>query len=173
MPNSCVSSSYHHLSNSDFYHTFKIPFYPCEFVHTNVGIGLTFFNSSEDYARYVESQLLDLKAQFHSHSKLLDEVRRRPASSGQESGLQRLKTAKPDSSTGSNTRQIQVDAFRVLMNPSAEYEATILDEAIRTLQEKIEKLEKIQGQVVPLLKNSKKLAVIVMDDFPTAFMYYG
>ena len=59
------------------------------------------------------------------------------------------------------------------MNPSAEYEASILDEAIRTVQEKIEKMEKIQQQVIPLLKNSSKLAVISIDDFPTAFMYYG
>lgn len=138
-----------------------------------MGIGLTFFNSSEDYARFVESQLGDLKAQFHSHSKLLDEVRRKSSGPGSQAGLQQLRNNKPDSSTNNNTRQIQVDSFKVLMNPSSEYEATILDEAIRTVQEKIEKLEKIQQQVIPLLKNSSKLAVILMDDFPTAFMYYG
>ena len=138
-----------------------------------MGIGLTFFKSSEDYSRFVESQLGDLKAQFHSHSKLLDEVRRKPASSRMQSSGQQLRNAKPESSTSNNTRQVQVDAFKVLMNPSAEYEASILDEAIRTVQEKIEKMEKIQQQVIPLLKNSSKLAVISIDDFPTAFMYYG
>ena len=138
-----------------------------------MAIGLTFFNSSEDYSRFVESQLGELKAQFHSHSKLLDEIRRKAASSGIQSGGQQLRNAKPESSTSNNTRQVQVDAFKVLMNPSAEYEASILDEAIRTVQEKIEKMEKIQQQVIPLLKNSSKLAVISIDDFPTAFMYYG
>lgn len=149
----------------------KIPFYLCEVLLMNVGIGLTFFNSSEDYAKFVDNQLIDLKTQFQSHSKMLDDVHRRSNSSGPQASSKQS-SIKPNNNTTGNTRQIQADAFKVLLNPSAEYEASVLDEAILAIQEKIEKLEKIQKHVIPLLKNGSRLAVIVMDDVPTAFMYY-
>lgn len=135
-----------------------------------MGIGLTFFNSTEDYARFVENQLSDLKALSHSHSKMLDEAQRQSTRSGRQASAKQSRIAKPTALA--NTRQIQVDTFKVLMNPSPEYEASVLDEAIRTIQEQIETLEKTQKQVIPLLKNGTRLAVIFMDGRPTAFMYY-
>jgi prefoldin subunit 5 len=135
-----------------------------------VGIGLSFFDSTEDLTKFLEKRLTEMKALFHSYSKKLDEARRRSNHSVTQGSSKQSKILK--SASSGNTKQIQVDTFKVLMNPSPEYEASILDEAIRTIQEQIEALEKTQKQVIPLLKNGTRLAVIFMDDRPTAFMYY-
>lgn len=135
-----------------------------------MGIGLTFFDSTEDLTRFVEKQLTDMRALFHSHSKRLYEAQQQSKRSGTQGSSKQTKIIKPSSS--GNTRQIQVDTFKVLVNPSPEYEASILDEAIKTIQEQIDALEKTQKQVIPHLKNGTRLAVIFMDDRPIAFMYY-
>lgn len=147
---------------------FKIPFYLCLPHLGSVGIGLTFFDSTDDFTRFLEKQLTDMKALFHSHSKKLDDAQQQSKPSGTQGSSKQTKILKPSG----NTRQIQVDTFKVLVNPSPEYEASILDEAIKTVQEQIDALEKTQKQIVPLLRNNTKLAVIFMDGLPTAFMYY-
>ena len=71
----------------------------------------------------------------------------------------------------SNTRQMDIAGFKVLVNPTANYELNLLDEATKSVQEKIESLERIRKQFIPSLKNGK-IAAILDDGIPTAFMHY-
>jgi hypothetical protein len=119
-----------------------------------MGIIVYFFDSPKDLGSYVEQQLKEARGLILSHSHRLEEARK-----------------KFDSRTkgGTKSRQSEVAGFRVLVNPTADYELQILDEAVKSTQEKIEVLERVRKELIPSLKETRVTAILD-DGIPTAFM---
>jgi hypothetical protein len=120
-----------------------------------MGITVHFFDSSKDLGGYIEQQLKQARDLMLSHSRRLEETRKK------FDGAQ---------AKGGKSRQSEVAGFRVLVNPTADYELKILDEAIRSCQERIEALERAKGQLLPTLGGTR-VAAIFEEGIPTAFMY--
>ena len=134
-------------------------------IETRMGIVILFFESIEDLSRYIEQQLVEAKSTLLSQSRRLSEAQKRfdMERVGQDTAKKREKQ--------SNTRQMDIAGFKVLVNPTANYELNLLDEATKSVQEKIESLERIRKQFISSLKNGK-IAAILDDGIPTAFMHY-
>jgi hypothetical protein len=132
---------------------------------TRMGIIISFFESREDLSRYIEQQLSEAKNTLLSHSRRLSEAQKRfdLEGGGQDSKKKREKQ--------NDTKQSDIGGFKVLINPTANYELNLLDEATKSVQEKIEVLEKVRNQFLPNLKNGK-ISAIFDDGIPTAFMHY-
>ena len=132
---------------------------------TRMGIIISFFESREDLSKYVEQQLAEAKNTLLSHSRRLSEAQKRfdLEGRGQDSKKKREKQ--------NDTKQSDIAGFKVLINPTANYELNLLDESTKSVQEKIEVLERVRNQFLPNLKNGK-ISAIFDDGIPTAFMHY-
>lgn len=130
-----------------------------------MGIVISFFDSIEDLSRHMDQQLAETRKVLLSHSKKVDEARKK----FDEAGMGREDKKKWEGQGG--TKQTEVSGFKVLVNPTANYELNLLDEAIRSAQQKIEALERVTKQLLPSLKNGR-IAAIFDDGIPTAFMHY-
>lgn len=130
-----------------------------------MGIIISFFESTEDLSRYVELQLAEAKNTLLSHSSRVSEAQTRLEQSGVGND------GKKKHAIQSDTKKTEIAGFKVLINPTANYELNLLDEAIRSAQQKIEVLERVTKQLLPSLKNGR-IAAILDDGIPTAFMHY-
>ena len=92
-------------------------------IETRMGIVILFFESIEDLSRYIEQQLVEAKSTLLSQSRRLSEAQKRfdMERVGQDTAKKREKQ--------SNTRQMDIAGFKVLVNPTANYELNLLDEA--------------------------------------------
>ena len=135
------------------------------FIDARMGIIISFFESKEDLSKYIEQQLTEAKNTLLSHSRRLSEAQKRfdLEGRGQDSKKKREKQ--------NDTKQSDIAGFKVLINPTANYELNLLDEATKSVQEKIEVLERVRNQFLPNLKNGK-ISAIFDDGIPTAFMHY-
>lgn len=124
-----------------------------------MGITVSFFSSAQELAGFLEQQRAETKNLLLSLSKTFNQARKE------------FDGAKTDSKSKGGTRQEEMEGFRVLENPAASYELNLLDEAIKSAQEKVEALERA-GRLTPKLKTSTKVVAIFDGGIPTAFMYY-
>ena len=130
-----------------------------------MGIIILFFESREDLSRYADLELTEAKNTLLSRSRRLSEAQKR---ADLEGGGQKNKKKQAKQN---DTTQTDIAGFKVLINPTANYELNLLDEATKSVQEKIEVLERIRKQLLPGLKNGK-IAAVLDDGIPTAFMHY-
>ena len=130
-----------------------------------MGIIILFFETREDLSKYAELQLTEAKNTLLSHSRRLSEAQKRADLEGGGQNNKKKQDKQND------TRQTDIAGFKVLINPTANYELNLLDEATKSVQEKIEVLERIRKQLLPGLKNGK-IAAVLDDGIPTAFMHY-
>ena len=130
-----------------------------------MGIIISFFESREDLSKYVEQQLAEAKNTMLSHSRRLSEAQKRFDLEG------RAQDSKKKQENQDSTKQSNIAGFKVLINPTANYELNLLDEAAKSMQEKMEAFERVRGQFLPSLKNGK-IAAVLDDGIPTAFMHY-
>jgi hypothetical protein len=130
-----------------------------------MGIIILFFESIEDLSKYADLQLAEAKNTLHSHSRRLSEAQKRVDLEGGGQNNKKKQDKQND------TRQTDIAGFKVLINPTANYELNLLDEATKSVQEKIEVLERIRKQLLPELKNGK-IAAVLDDGIPIAFMHY-
>ena len=135
------------------------------FIDARMGIIISFFESKEDLSKYIEQQLTEAKNTLLSHSRRLSEAQKRFDLEGGEQASKKKREKLND------TKQSDIAGFKVLINPTANYELNLLDEATKSLQEKIEVLERVRDQFLPNLKDGK-ISAIFDDGIPTAFMHY-
>lgn len=136
-----------------------------------MAINLLFFSTSEDFAGYVIQEIVEAKKTILSHTQKLNDASKRfdnnslPKSDGGKKPKWR------GSELPGNTKQQEVEGFKILVNPTPNYELSILDEAIKTVQERLEVFERIEKHLLPGLKNHAKITAILEDELPIAFMY--
>jgi hypothetical protein len=134
-----------------------------------LAINLLFFSTSEDFAAYVIQEIVGAKKTILSHMQRLNEASRRFDSSPKGDGRKKPKWG--GSELPGNTKQQEVEGFKILVNPTPNYELSILDEAIKSAQDRLEVFERIEKHLLPGLKNHAKITAILEDELPIAFMY--
>lgn len=135
-----------------------------------MAINLLYFSTAEDFTGYVIQEIAEAKRAILSHTQRLNDASRRFDSLPKDNGKKKLMKRAESESPG-NTRQREVEGFRILVNPTPNYELSILDEAIRSAQERLEALERLEKHLLPDLKNHAKITAIFEDGLPIAFMY--
>ena len=71
-----------------------------------------------------------------------------------------------------DTKQTEISGFRVLMNPTAEYELNLMEEAITSLQERLTNFENSREIFPVLSEETMKVGVVLNDGLPTGFLFY-
>lgn len=133
-----------------------------------MAISLTFFNAASDLDKFIDEQLIQAKDILHSYSTMLEETRKK----FDDTVIEQTETKKlKKSSAPGNVKKIDIEGFKILVNPSLDYEMKVLDEAILAIQERIAGLEKAKKNIIPLLKKSSRIIAIFDENVPTAFMY--
>lgn len=139
-----------------------------------MAINLLYFSTSTDFAAYVMHEIAEAKKTILSHTQKLNDASKRfdalPKSGGKNNG-NRSKWIGQDLS--GNTKQREVEGFKILINPTPNYELSILDEAIKSVQERLEAFENIDKHILPGLKSQGRITAIFEEGLPIAFMMYN
>lgn len=133
-------------------------------------ISLLFFPSLHDFASHIDREIVDAKDSLLHHTQKLNDSRKR-YDLALSSNDQKPKNRNQNNASG-NTKHVEIEGFRILVNPTPNYELSILDECIAPIHGKLEALERIKKHLLPSLKNCKEITVILEDGIPTAFMCY-
>lgn len=136
-----------------------------------MAINLLYFSNPKDFEGYVIQEIADAKKTILSYSEKLNNASKRYESLPKGDGKKKAKWTGGGSDLLGNTKQQEVEGFRILVNPTPNYELSILDEAIKSTQERLEALEKIEKHLMPSLQNHPNITAIFDDGIPIAFMY--
>jgi hypothetical protein len=137
-----------------------------------LAINLLYFSNPKDFEGYVIQEIADAKKTILSYSEKLNTASKRYESLPKGDGKKKSKwTGGGGSDILGNTKQQEVEGFKILVNPTPNYELSILDEAIRSVQERLEALEKIEKHLMPNLRDHPNITAIFDDGIPVAFMY--
>lgn len=136
-----------------------------------MSIAVSMFNSAPDFAKHVEKSITETKNALGIYMREIEEVRKRyDKTKKRYDTLKKLTGGKTD--VLKDTKQIDVAGFKVLVNPTAEYELSIMEEAIASLQEKATLFEKAKELFPVLTDESMKVGMVTNDGIPTGFMLY-
>jgi alanyl-tRNA synthetase len=134
-------------------------------------IMVSFFNSISEFTKFVEQTITETKAALGTHMAHIEEVRKRYDKTRKRyDTLKKLTGGKQD--VPRDTKQLDVAGFKVLVNPMAEYELTLLEEAISTLQDKLNVFEKTREMFPVLTDEGMKIGMVLNEGIPTGFMLY-
>jgi hypothetical protein len=132
-----------------------------------MGIKVVYHDSVENLAKDLEVELKGIKELYTFYNNKIETTR---GSHLQNPSASREKGR--DKSGARSGKQEEIVGFRVLSNPSPEYELRILDEALSATQERIDALKRIKEELLPKLNKMSRVTVIYEDEVPIAFMYY-
>lgn len=71
-----------------------------------------------------------------------------------------------------DTKQMEIAGFRVLVNPTVDYELRLMEESATSIQEKINAFEKVKELYPKLTAQDMKIAMILNDGVPSGFMFF-
>jgi hypothetical protein len=134
-----------------------------------VAITVTFFESVPEFKKHVDATIAETKTTLGVTLQKTEEVRKRYdvvrkhfESLGKTSG--KMEGQK-------DTKQMELASFKILVNPSADYELTLMEESVSSLQEKIDSYEKTK-ELFPSLAENQKIAMVLNEGVPAGFMLY-
>ncbi|MCI0558984.1 MAG: hypothetical protein MN733_10850 [Nitrososphaera sp.] len=134
-------------------------------------ITISFFETIPEFKKYVEHSITETKTQLGSHLSQTEEVRQRYDKSRKHyDTLKKFTGGKQE--VPKNTKQMEVAGFKVLVNPSAEYELTLMEEAVSTLQERLDAFEKTKELFPVVAEDGMKIGVVLNEGIPSGFMFY-
>ena len=134
-------------------------------------VTVSFFNSVPELSKYVEDAIIQTKADLGTHLSQTEEVRKRYEKSRKRyDTLKKLTGGKQE--IPKDTKQMEVAGFKVLVNPSADYELTLMEEAVSTLQEKLDAFEKAKELFPVLTDEGLKIGMVLNEGIPGGFMLY-
>jgi len=137
-----------------------------------MAITIKFFDSVSAFGKYIDQISTETKNALGQHLSQIEEIRKRYENTRKRfEGLKKLAGNKADALK--DTKKLDVAGFKVLVNPSAEYELTLMEEAINSLQERYDAFAKVKEQLLPsLTEENTKIGVVLNDGHPTGFMFY-
>jgi len=135
-----------------------------------VTIAVTLFNSAPEFKAYVEKTITESKVTLGDHMKSIEGIRKKYEKTKKRYDTLKKLTGK--SEVAKDTKQLDIGGFKVLVNPTAEYELTLMEEAIASLQEKLNLFEKTREMFPALIDESMKVGIVLNDGVPTGFMLY-
>lgn len=126
-------------------------------------ITITFFESVPEFKKHVDDTIAYTKTTLGVTLQKTEEVRKQFDSLRKLSGKKDLTK---------DTKQMEVASFKVLINPSADYELTLMEESVSSLQEKLESFEKTKDLFPSLTEDRMKIAMVLNEGIPAGFMLY-
>lgn len=133
------------------------------------------FQSAEEFTKFIDQEIVQMKKTLGVHMKQVEEIRQRYEKLKKRyDTIKRLMEGKKEADDlNPETKQLEVAGFKVLMNPTAEYELSLMENVVSSLQEKLNAFERSK-ELLPLLSAEERLTVtMVLDDgIPTGFMVY-
>jgi hypothetical protein len=123
------------------------------------------FHSDQEMLKYIEQEIINTKSIIKKHMEKAEEQRKKHANLKGKYNEELLK--------GINIEQRKVAGFKILINPTVEYELYLHESIVTTLQEKLRVLERVKD-IVRLLytENIKNVTMIMEDGKPIGFMIY-
>ena len=130
-------------------------------------ITVAFFESLQDMRKYVDKSISETKSALGETYAKTEEIRKRyEFSKGDQ-------TQGGKKSGPSNIKQKEVAGFRVLVNPTPDYELKVIEDSVASLQERIEMLEKTKELYPALDKQGARIAMVLDEGVPSGFMFFG
>lgn len=133
-------------------------------------ITITFFESVPEFKKHVDETIAETKTTLGVTLQKTEEVRKRYEVVRKHFDSLRKLSGKKD--IPKDTKQMEVASFRVLINPSADYELTLMEESVLSLQEKLESFEKTKELFPSLTEDKMKIAMVLNEGVPAGFMLY-
>lgn len=130
------------------------------------------FGSASDFIKYIDQAITEIKASLGDHMKQVEAIRQRYEKvKKRHDTLKKLLGGKKE--VASDAKQLEVAGFKVLINPSAEYELSLLENVVSSLQEKLDAFERTK-ELLPLLKSEEdmRISMVLDDGIPSGFMLY-
>lgn len=136
-----------------------------------MAITINFFDNVSELSKYVEQAVSDTKTTLGSHLKVVEDVRKRyDKAMKRYEGFKKLTKGKSDHLR--DTKQLEVAGFKVLVNPTSEYELTLMEEAITSLQDRLAAFEKTKELFPAVSDENMKIGMVLNDGTPTGFLFY-
>jgi len=136
-----------------------------------LAITISFFSSIAEFKNYVEKSITETKTSLGTHLSRTEDIRRRYDKSRKHfETLKKLTGGKQQ--VPKDTKQMEVGGFKVLVNPTAEYELTLMEETVSTLQDKLDAFEKAKEMFPVLNDEETKIGVVLNEGIPSGFMLY-
>jgi hypothetical protein len=123
------------------------------------------FYSDQEMLKYIEQEIINTKSIIKKHIEKAEEKRKKYANLKGKYNEELLK--------GIKIEQRKVGEFKILINPTVEYELYLHESIVTTLQEKLSALERAKD-IVRLFytENIKNVTMIMKDGKPIGFMIY-
>lgn len=133
-------------------------------------ITVSFFESVPEFKRHIDTIVSEAKTILGVTLLKTEEIRRRyDTNRNHVDSLQKISDKKD---IAKDTKQMEIASFRVLINPSPDYELRLMEESVSSLQEKIESFEKTKELFPSLPNDNMKVAMILNEGIPAGFMFY-
>lgn len=150
-----------------------------------MAVTITYF-SVLDFQAYVEQAIKETKGSLFAHIAQIEEIRKRyrkpekleNKDDNNNSGPFWKKLivgsgeSKSDPFLPKETKKLEMNGFKVLINPTVEYELTLMEAAIASLEEKLDAFERAKELLGTLEKSENKICAVLTDGVPTGFMLY-
>jgi hypothetical protein len=136
-----------------------------------MAVTVTIYNSTAEFKKYVDKTIADIKTELGAHMALTEEIRKKyDRTKKRYETLKKLTGGKSD--VLKDTKQLDVAGFRVLVNPTAEYELKLMEESVSSLQDKLNAFDRIKELYSVMTDETMKVGVVLSDGTPTGFMFY-
>lgn len=133
-------------------------------------ITIVFFESVPEFKTHVERAISETKSTLGQTLAKTEDVRKRYDVAMKR--FEALKKLSGKKEIPKDTKQMEVAGFKVLVNPSADYELTLMEESVSSLQEKLDAFEKTKEIFPALNGDSMRIAMVLNDGVPAGFMFY-
>ena len=135
-----------------------------------LAITVAFYESVEELQKSVDRAISDSKTVLGNTFQKTEEVRKRYDEIRNHFDPSK---SKGKGQRATETRQQEISGFKVLINPTVDYELRLMEESATSLQEKIETFEKVKELYPMLSSQNTKIAMILNDGVPSGFMFFG
>jgi hypothetical protein len=128
------------------------------------------FQSATELASYLDKVLSETKNTLSLHLKETEDIRiRYEKNRKRNEAIKKLTGGKGEIAT---TKQLDFSGLRVLVNPTAEYELSLMENVIVSLQARIDAFQKIKDTVPTIDFEGMRVSLVLNDGIPTGFMLY-
>lgn len=128
------------------------------------------FESPTELVSYLDKVLSETRNTLSLHMKDTEDIRIRYEKYRKRTeAIKKLTGSKGEIAT---TKQLDFSGLRVLVNPTAEYELSLMENVIVSLQAKIDAFQKIRDTLPTIDIEAMKISLVLNDGIPTGFMLY-
>ena len=135
---------------------------------------LKVFNSPEEFKKFLDDEIGRIRTLLGDYLRRLEEVRiKTDRLKKAQDAL--VKFAGEKQITPSESREIDLSGLKVFVNPSLRQETDTLEDMVRSLQDKLNMIQKIRKALDPLISFEEgivTISAVTTDNIPTKIMIY-